>query len=556
MILRKPYAFLIKHFKIIHVVLLLLNAIIIYQVTALVSFINLYIQNGYSASADVPTISIEFFIPVIGIFIITILIISLFKNKQKPTTDYSLTLVYYTVLTIMCILSKTVFTQLVENTVNITTARIYHDVAIIVFIPQFLCSILYLIRALGLNVRQYQFEKDIRELAQESDNEEIEVSINFDTYKQKRNIRRVLYELWYYYKENKLFISVILLAVLGGFIFYLTGLNKSFITNYKQTDTVIYKNKGIVFNFEQPVITNVDCGGNIIEEDKSYVVLEVYIKETSNIAKNFKFSELKLFDKTDYTYINPSKDISSKFIDFGKPFTNYTYKKPPENGTSMIIDKDTGRSYILAYEIDKDSVKHDFEARIQQGYEVYRGIYYPKAIVVNLDPLILSETTSISSQDMSTNPVIDLSPTILKNTKIEIKSYEIKDAIDYKFCKVDSLTGEKNCELMDEVTNTEFFSTETLMKLTGKITIDPKSPFGKANNTTKTFINSFMTVEYEVGGQKYTVKLKDYTPDNLTGAYVVRVPKKIKNATSIKLITTIRFQKYELTLLASKEKNK
>ena len=199
MILRKPYAFLIKHFKIIHVVLLLLNAIVIYQVTALVSFINLYIQNGYSTSADVPTISIEFFIPVVGIYIITILIISLFKNKQKPTTDYALTLLYYTVLTIMCILSKTVFTQLVENTVNITTARIYHDVAIIVFIPQFLCSILYLIRALGLNVRQYQFEKDIRELAQDSDNEEIEVSINFDTYKQKRNIRRVLYELWYYY---------------------------------------------------------------------------------------------------------------------------------------------------------------------------------------------------------------------------------------------------------------------------------------------------------------------------------------------------------------------
>ena len=554
MILRKPYAFLIKHFKAIHIVLFLLNAIVIYQATALVSFINLYIQNGYSASADAPTVSIEFFLPIIGIFIITGLIISLFKNKQKPTTDYALTVLYYIVFSVMCFLSKTVFTQLVENQVSIATARIYHDISIIVFIPLFICAILYLIRALGLNVRQYQFEKDIRELAQDSDNEEIEVSINFDTYKQKRNIRRVLYELWYYYKENKLFISVILLVALGGFIFYLTGLNKSFITNYKQTDTVMYGSKGVIFNFEQPVITDVDCGGNQIKKNKSYVVLEVYIKETSSIARQFKFSELKLFDKTDYKYISPSKDMSSKFLDIGKSFTDYTYRKASENGSSMIIDKDTGRSFILAYEIDKENTKHEYEARIQQGYEVYRGIYYPKAIVVKLDPLILSSTISISSQDMLVNPVVDLSPTVLKNTKVEIKGYEIKDAVDYKYCK--TIDGVKNCDLMDEVTNADFFSTEMLMKLDGKITIDSKSPFGKAGQKEKAFINNFMTVEYTVNGEKFTAKLKDYTPENLLDGYVVRVPRRIKNATSIKLITTIRFQRYELTLLAEKEKKK
>ena len=551
MILRKPYAFLIKHFKIIHLVLLVLNAIIIYQVTALVSFINLYIQNGYSASVDVPTVSIEFFLPVIGIYIITALIISLFRNKQKPITDYALTLVYYTILTIMCILSKTVFNQLVENQVNITTARIYHDIAIIVFIPQFLFSILYLVRALGLNVRQYQFEKDIRELAQDSDNEEIEVQINFDTYKQKRNIRRILYELWYYYKENKLFISVILLCALGGFIFYLTGLNKSFITYYKQTDTVRYSSKGVIFNFEQPIITDVDCGGNIIKKDKSYIVLEVYIKELSSSAKQFKFNELKIFDKTNYTYISPSKDISSKFLDMGKPFNNYKYESATKHGTSMIIDKDAGRSYILAYEIDSANIKHEFEARIQQGYEVYRGMYYPKAIVVRLKPLQLASTKSVSSQDL-TNPIIDLSPTILKNSKIEITKYAIEDSFEYTFCK--NVNGVKNCDLRDTVTNASNYGSKKLMKLDGKIIIDPNSPFGKAGQTTKTFINSFMTLEYEIKGKTQTTKLVDYTPENMSGAYVVIVPREVEKATAIKLVTTVRFQRYELTLLAPKEK--
>ena len=46
MILRKPYAFLIRHFKLIHLILTVLLAYILYKTNKLLSFFNQYLSSG------------------------------------------------------------------------------------------------------------------------------------------------------------------------------------------------------------------------------------------------------------------------------------------------------------------------------------------------------------------------------------------------------------------------------------------------------------------------------------------------------------------------------
>ena len=51
MVLRKPYAFLIKHFKLINLMLLLLVSFSLYRILNLYSFVRDYVQTGiYSLS--------------------------------------------------------------------------------------------------------------------------------------------------------------------------------------------------------------------------------------------------------------------------------------------------------------------------------------------------------------------------------------------------------------------------------------------------------------------------------------------------------------------------
>jgi hypothetical protein len=49
MILRKPYAFLIKYFRFINLGLLVLSGYVAYKITPIVSFFSSYVSNNYSA---------------------------------------------------------------------------------------------------------------------------------------------------------------------------------------------------------------------------------------------------------------------------------------------------------------------------------------------------------------------------------------------------------------------------------------------------------------------------------------------------------------------------
>ena len=79
------------------------------------------------------------------------------------------------------------------------------------------------IRSLGFDVKKFNFKSDLKELEiTDKDSEEIELNLNFQTYKAERTIRRFIRELKYYYLENKKVIYIIgaALVIILGFLIY------------------------------------------------------------------------------------------------------------------------------------------------------------------------------------------------------------------------------------------------------------------------------------------------------------------------------------------------
>ena len=211
MIIKKPYAFMIKHFRIIHLVLLLPMLYLITQTKQIIEFFITYVDNGYllSSSNVLQSLSSDYInifmylaiIIIIGAFI-TISI--LLQQKEKPTKFYNITIVYYIAIFILLTASFSVFKAIEDDTIANTFVNIIRDLATIVHYSQYIFVIFTAIRGIGFNIKKFNFKSDLDELEISSeDSEEVEFLIGGDTYKLKRTIRRFFRELSYYYKENK-----------------------------------------------------------------------------------------------------------------------------------------------------------------------------------------------------------------------------------------------------------------------------------------------------------------------------------------------------------------
>ena len=84
MILRKPYAFLIKKFKIIHLILSLLMIYVAYKINSILNFIYDYINNIANVNIASSYINFILFLAVVFIIIISLILYILMRYKKKP----------------------------------------------------------------------------------------------------------------------------------------------------------------------------------------------------------------------------------------------------------------------------------------------------------------------------------------------------------------------------------------------------------------------------------------------------------------------------------------
>ena len=341
MVFRKPYGFLIKHFKLIH---LIITAILVYLVRCnreIYLFLNSCIEDSVNRYNALSYINYNIYIYItIGILLFFIIYL-LFKYKDKPRSIYIFSIFGYVIIGIFMFLLFSYFTGLPNNVIDQKLIRAYRDIMLITLGFQYLVIVIMFIRGLGFNIKKFNFGKDIQELNLSSeDAEEIEVDVNLDTNVIMREVRKRKREFGYFFQEYKIFILVILfiILVIVGYNVY-NYLNDVFKV-YNQGETIGYVNNITIKNSYYNINSN-----------NSYIIISFDVFKYGKQERLNVNNMILVIDDDEYV---PNKNTCYNFNYLGN-----CYKK------QYINDKNS--SYILVYEVDN--------LNIERTYLLYKESY-------------------------------------------------------------------------------------------------------------------------------------------------------------------------------------
>lgn len=516
MILRKPYAFLIKHFKKIHILLLLVMLYSIYKTNNLSNFFSNYARNtsGFYESTLASTyINALFFMGCIVIILISSIIFILMKQKDKPAKLYVFIIVVYLSLLILLFIDGGYLRTIIFEQLSPRTTRMLRDINSIALIPQILLSFLVFIRSVGFNIKKFNFSQDIEDLKIDvSDSEEFELTIGTDTDKINRLIRKNKRELKYFYLEHKsLIISIILLIV--AFIFSSFYYNK-FVLNkiYNQKDVVRVNN--ISYKVENFYSSNINYRGeNIGEKGYTFLILSLKTYNGNEDYKKIETENLRIVIGENI-YLPILKKYDS-FKDLGVGYNNQKLESGKE------------ATYMFVYKV----LDEDLEKPMLLRYN--DNVFFTKEGIGNRYIKIKVKPTSI--KDFSTLPKAELKKEVyyglsnLKETRLTINEVDIKDKYSYKI-------GNLIYYINDPIDN------RLIMKINYKYTPDEDIDY---ISTFFEFLKEHGKISYEKDNKQILLPYKNVTPRNYKKDEVyLSVPSNIKDTKNIDLIITVRDKVY------------
>lgn len=512
MIIRKPYAFLIRHFRKIHILLFVLCGFIYYKNLQLTSFVNEFINLGtYDAYTEPVTkyVSVFAVISLLVLIIGSLILAILLHHKQKPWKLYLLPIVEYT-LTLMVYIAISNFFLNYTGELHTATIRAIRDFLFIATIFQYPTIGVFLFRILGVDLNKFNFKMDEEylELSNE-DREELEINIEFDKESLKRGTKRLIRNIGYVYQEHKRTItSLIILAlivVLFGSYRYLFVTHKT----YRQGDTLNVNGYSITIN--NSYYTDKDYTGRIISPKSSFIILNLTMK--NNVDK--RVVDLNKFHIMNgiNDYITTAKTFGTEFEDFGE-----AYEK-------IELRKDATINFILIFKVDKKLPVNRFVLYYQN---FNRNNSLPTKIKLKLNDV----------SKIKENKTLTLGDTLkfnIKNQEEEVifDEYEITDSINYSYRVCTSST----CQ-----THTDNYTAKPgykILKITfastnfeGKDMIDFSNKYGKINYKDNENAEATLEINSPLSRVYY-------------GKYLyIKVPEQIEKSTSIELEYTIRNNKY------------
>ena len=98
MVLRRPYAFLIKHFKIIHLVLTLAMVYLAYKMIRISGYIAACISNTANFDDAITYVGGSVYLAIIVIIAISTILYILMRYKNKPKTLYLINGIIYIII--------------------------------------------------------------------------------------------------------------------------------------------------------------------------------------------------------------------------------------------------------------------------------------------------------------------------------------------------------------------------------------------------------------------------------------------------------------------------
>ncbi len=527
MVLRKPYKFFIKHFKLFHVFLSAFIIYSIFRITSTVSFINDYLASNKALITMDDVRSVykvsDFVVPILTlVFLILLLVVMTIKKKQNKF--YALGTLATSVYLIVNIYGYSTLKQLTTIWLDVNRLSSLGDIYIFVMIALMIEAAVTLSRAIGFNVSRFDFNSDLAKFdLSEEDNAEFEVVVDFDINDLKRDAQKNIRYVKYFLKENR---STLLVTISAFILAVGLYLGFSFIKNAKKiVKTNILQYNGFKFEINNSYIVNTDLNGKELDDNLYLVVIDANVtNESKKIDSIFKTGTLTI------NIGNERYKSTTKYGDYLKDLgTIYLDEKIKKEGTVR---------RLFVFEVPVNHI----HSKILLGV---RDLNAKSSVYKKIKPVNLNGDDKVIEANLGDS--IEFKDSSLNNISFKFDKYDMEDkyAINYTYCYQPNQCIDSIEYLV--ANNSSYNYDRTILKLEGSIDI---------NNST---VDSFYNMISKYGYIEYTKEGKIYRQTNAfkelkstkieqKNTYYIEIDKDIKDADTIYIGFKIRNYDYKYYL--------
>lgn len=530
MILRKPYALMIKYFKIIHLVILGCLIFIEYNFAGISSLVNTLINSRtYTYSGADTYINMTVFLFIAVALFLGGALYWLLRIKNKPSASYLWLVIYIVIATVGFGYFYFVLNKIITSSVEPDTLTLIRDLVFIVRIPGYIFIVMTLIRGIGFNIKQFNFSKDIEELKiVDKDSEEFEVMVGQNNYKYMRFFRRTVRELKYYILENRLALMVVVLIgilTLGYF-----GVRYYFQFMKKVQAQQVSSINGIDYAVNKTYVTAEDFNGELIKEGSKFVVIDMLFNNTTNNIKTLNVDAIYLADNQ--VRYSPTLTYNSKFYDIGIGFDKDSVLHPNE-----AMDR------IVVFEVPDTTNLSNFLLKIEYGISAKSKNISSNFIKFNINPINID--TEDHSYDVNINEIISTNVNNENKFDITINDYKIQENyVDkYVVCGRDL-----KCQKYNTLVTANNYNKKTMLVIDYNANMYDDAKFVQTFTTYNKILTNYAYVEYVLNGRLYTEKVEIVPNSNVDDKAFFLVDRKILEASNIKIFFRFRNNTYNVVL--------
>ena len=405
MILRKPYAFLIKYFKVIHIIMFVLFSYLVFALRKIYVFFVDYVKS--SSFTYIEGMSSKYVSPLVFVMCIILLagafgIFFLMRKKDKPLLFYKLTVIHSFVLLIAFIYYKIFFKSLDTTIYEPLRIVVNRDIIMFIYFINFVFVVFSFIRGFGFDIKKFSFEKDKRELnLEETDSEEYEFTVKVDKEDIITYLNKEKRELIYYLKVNsKFFITVGIIAFVSITAYFCYD---RFVINRVYKENQIIQRGSVRYVVNNSYVTNINKYGEEISKDNNYVIID-FTTQNDGDAGYLDDQTFRVYANGNYYYL--SKSSCDLFDDLGVCYHN------------QLVNTGKTYNYIGVYKLDKEYGDAHLEILKTKNQEEY---IYTK-VKISLKTFV----KKINNYEINSTFAID-------NKEYQVTDYKITDKTTYKY---------------------------------------------------------------------------------------------------------------------------
>ena len=537
MVIRNPYSFIAKHYKIINLLLLVPLIYLALKFGDIGSFFRDFVKSNYT------TIETDYATKYVTGFTFFVLVVMIAVNlgiyfvcltKKKRVLYFLTASFYYIILLFLAFFFRVTMEGMQLSAIDETFANFVRDCANLSSIPSYFFIVVGLAKGAGFNVRTLRFDNNAELIIADNDDENIELRLGSEDKSLKKVLVHSIRELKYYVLENKFVFScfgaVALIAIVVSLFLNFQVYNKTYSVN--QAFTM----EKFTISLKDAYLTNVDYHGNIISDDKYYLAIKLGIIN-NGAATSIDNSHFRIYLDNEAVY--PSYDRAARFIDVGKVYQGETIPN---------VKDYPGGEYVFVYELTKKQVKNSYQMRILNGLTQKDKKLIKRYKKINIKPTNIIKTDIVKDK-YKTGTEISFKNSMIGETIYKLDSLKVVDHYNYssKNC-----VGDKCVDISGILVPSPG---NALVIIKDEIKWDQTTAYYA--NSGQDFYSDFCSLSYtysfvsgvDAGIDKYNVStMKNVTPEGYKEAKVYEVSGNMLRASKIDMLIKVRNKIYTVSV--------